>query len=156
MEPSRDFVIGPGQRVRYGEGHAILRENEGVCHKKASEPMADLTPVKRKNSSKMSMHLHRSEIAQLFRIDEAVRPYHNPSPRTLPSLMKILATRIQCELKDGRWPHCAIYEQELQRIWPLNQEDRKAKIAQFATKHGFHLSFYKHGLCAIFVKESLK
>ena len=48
MEPSRDFVIGPGQRVRYGEGHAILRENEGVCHKKASKLSADLTPVKRK------------------------------------------------------------------------------------------------------------
>jgi len=70
--------------------------------------------------------------------------------------MKILATRIERELKDGRWPHCAIYEQELQRIWPLNQEDRKAKIAQFATKHEFHLSFYKHGLSAIFIKESLK
>jgi len=32
----------------------------------------------------------------------------------------------------------------------------KGKVAQFATKHGFHLSFYKHGLSAIFIKESLK
>jgi hypothetical protein len=42
----------------------------------------------------------------------------------------------------------------LERIWPLNEENRKAKIAQFAKEYGFHLSFYKQGLCAIFEKES--
>jgi hypothetical protein len=42
----------------------------------------------------------------------------------------------------------------LQRIWPLDEENRKAKISQFAKEYGFKLSFYKHGLCAIFEKES--
>jgi hypothetical protein len=42
----------------------------------------------------------------------------------------------------------------LQRIWPLNEENRKAKIEQFAKEYGFKLSFYKQGLCAIFEKES--
>ena len=41
----------------------------------------------------------------------------------------------------------------MQRIWPLNEKNRKAKIAQFAKEYGFHLSFYKQGLCAIFEKD---
>ena len=69
--------------------------------------------------------------------------------------MKILAKQISQELKgqvDQR-RHCAVYENELQRIWPLNEKNREAKIAQFANKYGFHLGFYKHGLCAIFEKK---
>jgi len=34
MEPSRDFMIWSGEGVRHGERHAILGENESVCHKK--------------------------------------------------------------------------------------------------------------------------
>jgi hypothetical protein len=69
--------------------------------------------------------------------------------------MKTLAKRIKRELKtktarDGHW---AIYENELQRVWPLNEENRKGKIEQFARRYGFKLSFYKQGLCAIFEKE---
>jgi hypothetical protein len=64
--------------------------------------------------------------------------------------MKTLARRIQHELQVGEWKHCAVYENELQRIWPLDETDRKAKIAQFAKEGGFCLSFYKKGLCAIF------
>jgi hypothetical protein len=69
--------------------------------------------------------------------------------------MKILARRIRRRLRvqTRRLGHCAIYESELQRIWPLNEEKRKAKIAQFAKEYGFHLSFYKQGLCAIFEKD---
>jgi hypothetical protein len=69
--------------------------------------------------------------------------------------MKILAARIkrQLLLDVGKWGRCTIYESELQRIWPLNDEDRETKIAQFARESGFHLSFYRKGLCAIFVKE---
>jgi hypothetical protein len=48
---------------------------------------------------------------------------------------------------------CAIYEDQLVRLWPLDEQDRKAKIAQFAKEYGFKLSFYKQGLCAIFEKE---
>jgi hypothetical protein len=42
----------------------------------------------------------------------------------------------------------------LQRIWPLNEENRKGKIEQFAKEYGFHLSLYKPGLCAIFEKDT--
>jgi hypothetical protein len=69
--------------------------------------------------------------------------------------MKTLIQQINRELeaRTERHGHCAIYEDQLQRIWPLNEKDRKAKIEQFAKAHGFKLSFYKQGLCAIFEKE---
>jgi hypothetical protein len=69
--------------------------------------------------------------------------------------LKILARRIKRELEvqTQKIGHCAIYENELQRIWPLDEQNRKAKIAQFAKEYGFKLSFYKEGLCAIFEKE---
>lgn len=74
--------------------------------------------------------------------------------RQFPS-MEILAGHIKRELETQieKLGHCAIYEEELERIWPLDEEDRERKIAQFARDYGFHLSFYSHGLCAIFVKE---
>jgi hypothetical protein len=69
--------------------------------------------------------------------------------------MKILAARIKRQLlfDTGKWGHCAIYENELQCIWPLNEENRKRKIEQFAKEYGFRLSFYKPGLYAMFEKE---
>jgi len=72
--------------------------------------------------------------------------------------MKILAGLIRRELRlqAGKYGHCAIYEDELQRIWPLNEENRKAKIHQFAKENGFLLVYYKPGLCAIFEEESVK
>ena len=68
--------------------------------------------------------------------------------------MEILAKRIKRELrgKPGNRAHCAVYEDELQRIWPVNEKDRQAKIARFAMENGFQLGFYKQGLCAIFQK----
>jgi len=69
--------------------------------------------------------------------------------------MKILARLIKrrLEAQVEEWGHCAIYEHELQRLWPLNEKNQKAKIAKFAKEHGFRLSFYKPGLCAIFERE---
>jgi hypothetical protein len=64
--------------------------------------------------------------------------------------MKRLASRIQQELQVGEWKHCAVYENELKRLWPPNEKDREAKIAQFAREYGFRLRFYREGLCAIF------
>jgi uncharacterized SAM-dependent methyltransferase len=66
--------------------------------------------------------------------------------------MKTLAAQIERQLQTGDWKHCAVYEEELQRIWPLTEKDREAKIAQFANEYGFRLRFYKQGLCAIFDK----
>jgi hypothetical protein len=66
--------------------------------------------------------------------------------------MKNLASRIQRELEAREAEHYAAYEDELQRIWPLDEKNRKAKIEQFAREHGFRLAFYKQGLCAIFQK----
>jgi hypothetical protein len=72
--------------------------------------------------------------------------------------MKILAGQIRRELRleAGKYGHCAVYEDELQRIWPLNEENRKAKIQQFAKQNGFRLVYYKAGLCAIFEEESAR
>jgi hypothetical protein len=64
--------------------------------------------------------------------------------------MRTLAGKIRRELETRGAEHYAAYEDELRRIWPLSEENRKAKIEQFARQHGFHLAFYKKGLCAIF------
>jgi hypothetical protein len=66
--------------------------------------------------------------------------------------MKILAGLIgrQLRLEANRLGHCAVSEKELQRVWPLNEKNRKAKIEQFAKEHGFRLAYYRHGFCAIF------
>jgi hypothetical protein len=69
--------------------------------------------------------------------------------------MKNLARRIKREfgVRTGKRVHCAVYEDELQRIWPLKDKNRQAKIAQFAKEDGFHLGLYKQGLVAIFQRE---
>jgi hypothetical protein len=69
--------------------------------------------------------------------------------------MKMLARRIrrQLEAQVEQCGHCAVYEDELQRLWPINEQNRKAKIAAFAQEYGFCLSFYKPGLCAIFERD---
>jgi hypothetical protein len=66
--------------------------------------------------------------------------------------MKTLASRIERELQIGRWKQYPVYEPDLKRLWPVNDKDREAKIAQFATHYGFRLRFYGKGLCAIFDK----
>jgi hypothetical protein len=67
--------------------------------------------------------------------------------------MKTLASKIERELQGRERKHYAVYEPELQRIWPLTEKDREAKIAQFANEYGFRLTFYKKGLCATFDKQ---
>jgi hypothetical protein len=65
--------------------------------------------------------------------------------------MEMLAKQIEQRMH-GVWKHCLIYEKDLERIWPINEKDRKEKIAQFAAKYGFHLKFYGKGMGAIFEK----
>jgi hypothetical protein len=70
--------------------------------------------------------------------------------------MENLARQINRELKSRRQSHCAIYEHELQLLWPLEQKDREAKIAQFAAEYGFRLRHYSKGLCAIFDRQPVR
>ena len=69
--------------------------------------------------------------------------------------MKILAGLIRCQLQleANDLGHCAVYEKELQRVWPITEENRRAKIAAFAKKRGFRLAYYKQGHCAIFLDD---
>jgi len=66
--------------------------------------------------------------------------------------MEILAEQIKrkLQIRNGTIHHCAISEEELQRIWPLNEIDRERKIAQFAKDYGLCLTFDRRGMCAIF------
>ena len=66
--------------------------------------------------------------------------------------MKMLASQTERELPAGGWKHCAIYEDELIRVWPLDEPEREAKIAKSAKEYGFRLRFYRMGMCAIFDK----
>jgi len=63
--------------------------------------------------------------------------------------MKTLVKQIE-ERMHGNWS--MIRDEDLERIWPINEEDREAKIAQFAKKYGFRLRLYLKGTCAIFDK----
>ena len=69
--------------------------------------------------------------------------------------MRTLTARIRRELRESAQPipYCAIYEDELQRFWPLDLQSREAEIQRFAKRHGFELRFYKRGLCAIFRED---
>jgi hypothetical protein len=70
--------------------------------------------------------------------------------------MKILAglIRRQLQLESNEYGHCAVYEDELQRVWPIHEENRKTKIEKFANENGFRLIYYKPGLCAMFEEQS--
>jgi hypothetical protein len=67
--------------------------------------------------------------------------------------MRNLASKIERELHGYAWQHCAVYEKDLQRLWPIDEKDREAKIEKFAKKYGFRLRSYREGLRAIFDKE---
>ena len=62
-------------------------------------------------------------------------------------------THGRLHLKASDLGHCAIYEKDLQRFWPITEENRKLKIAEFAKNQGFRLAYYKKGHCAIFLEE---
>jgi hypothetical protein len=76
--------------------------------------------------------------------------------KTLETLAKQMERAMQRAGKD--WflyhnEHCALFENDLERICPRNDQDRKRKLAEFAAQHGFRLAFYHKGLFAIFGKR---
>jgi len=66
--------------------------------------------------------------------------------------MRKLANRIETELKEQGV--CAVYNSELERVWPktINPERRKKEIKRFADRHHLDVTFYDVGLCAVFEK----
>jgi hypothetical protein len=66
--------------------------------------------------------------------------------------MRKLVRQIRQELKTAK--HCAVYEEELSRVWPHDGKSREVEIAQFAQENGFRLRFYRDGLCAIFDRDN--
>lgn len=68
--------------------------------------------------------------------------------------MRKLIQQIRCELKTAK--HCAIYEEELSRVWPQDGKRREAQIARFAQEYGLRLRYYRDGFCAIFDKPPRK
>jgi hypothetical protein len=67
--------------------------------------------------------------------------------------VKALANRIEEESRNGLWSQCAIYEDELQRLWPLDAPYREVRIAAFAAEFGYRLRFCHKGMCAIFDRQ---
>jgi hypothetical protein len=65
--------------------------------------------------------------------------------------MRKLVNRIKRELQTAK--HCAVYNDELSRVWPHDGERREAQIARFAHAHGWRLRYYRDGFCAIFDEE---
>ena len=65
--------------------------------------------------------------------------------------MRKLLQQIERELKTAK--HRAVYEEELNRVWPDDGNQRELKVARFAETNGFRLRFYRDGLCAIFDRE---
>jgi hypothetical protein len=57
--------------------------------------------------------------------------------------MRKLLRQINRELKTAK--HCAIYEEELIRVWSNDGNQREPKIARFAEDNGFRLRFYRDG-----------
>ena len=65
--------------------------------------------------------------------------------------MRKLLQQIKRELKTAK--HCAVYEEELSRVWPDDRSRREPKLSRFAEQHGFRLRFCRDGLCAIVDRE---
>jgi hypothetical protein len=64
--------------------------------------------------------------------------------------MRKLVDLIENELKDQEI--CAVYNSELERVWPktINPRKRKQQIKRFAEENHLAVTFYDVGLCAVF------
>jgi hypothetical protein len=59
----------------------------------------------------------------------------------------------QLQLKANDLGHCAVYEKELQRLWPINEEIGRqgSRSLQRNTDFGWHIP--SRGHCAIFLED---
>ena len=48
---------------------------------------------------------------------------------------------------------CAVYEEELRRVWPSDEKRCEELIPRFAKENGFRLCFCRDGLCPILIKN---
>jgi hypothetical protein len=62
--------------------------------------------------------------------------------------MKVLARGIERELNLGESTQCAVYEDELKRLWPLNHKEREAKIAPSLRRNTDSVSGFTARDCA--------
>jgi hypothetical protein len=64
--------------------------------------------------------------------------------------MRKLVDLIESELKDQEI--CAVYNSELERVWPktIDLKKRKQQIKRFAEENQLAVTFYDVGLCAVF------
>ena len=71
--------------------------------------------------------------------------------RTILGSVQALAEFILSELRSATY--CPVYEEQLIRLWPIDDTEREAKIRSFAEERGFRLRFYCEGQCAVFDKQ---
>ena len=60
----------------------------------------------------------------------------------------------QLQLEASDLGHCAVYEKELQRVWPITEENRRERSRSLGrnTDFGWHIT--SRGHCAIFIETS--
>ena len=62
--------------------------------------------------------------------------------------LQALEKKIQEGLRQHK--HVALYEADLQRVWPSSDPQREQKIKRFAQDHGWQVTVVDLGLCAMF------
>jgi hypothetical protein len=62
--------------------------------------------------------------------------------------MQMLAAQIARDINERGLS--AVYDSELNRVWPKNGRRREEQIQAFAKQHGWRLRHYKDGFVAIF------
>jgi|Kansoi400Nextera_1026152.scaffolds.fasta_scaffold15234_1 hypothetical protein len=65
--------------------------------------------------------------------------------------MRKLVRRIKKERQPAK--HCAVYKDELNRVWPFDGKRRESEIGRFAQDHGWRLRYY-HDVFAQFLTKS--
>jgi len=113
--------------------------------------LADL--ARRMGYSRIAQRFFRAGDRPIFAKQRPIEGERSVTPcGNVETAMEALARLIERRMRGESWKHCAIYDRDLERIWPLNEKDREAKIDQFAKKYGFGLRFYRKGMCAVFDK----